>query len=357
MWPGSTTTTTGAPAKRCRDGVACCCRSVKHREHPTGWFVHAIALCSTVPERFTPQSNVGDALLHPPPGKGPVMSTSTLTRDDVRSFLRDVNFYPTHGPEFDKAVDEILRRVEQDVTWQPGYGLLQNLPLDCDYGMQVEMEPEIPFDQVARITPSIDFLQGALTFFNGQDVTKHIVRFQSQTGYGEPSQVLFTLNNSIRFDFYKGLELEVVTREPIEADDLNLTTDLFVSRQAEANTHQWLLKLIVEEYRLSESHATLEVRCSVIAGDQRYDSPPINERLFWDYLVTRSSADKVNLDDIASAHTDLGIAQRDVEGLLRHLADRQLIGSVMKQIGEDQSRVVPTGYALYEKGYRYFGDG
>ena len=68
------------------------------------------------------------------PGSVPV---DNITRDEVVDLLHTLNFWPDDGTDFDKAVDEVYRRMHCGPDFRLGQGLLQNLPLDCDYGFKI----------------------------------------------------------------------------------------------------------------------------------------------------------------------------------------------------------------------------
>jgi len=89
------------------------------------------------------------------------------------------------------------------------------------------------------MSPPLDLLNGALTFFNDEDMTEYLVRVKTQDAVGQHHPYIhFTLKSSVRFDFHEGLEIEVIARRPRDNDDLNLKSDLFASRKAEEDISQ-----------------------------------------------------------------------------------------------------------------------
>ena len=207
------------------------------------------------------------------------------------------------------------------------------------------------------VSPPLDLLNGALTFFNGEDVTEYLVQVETQDTVGQHHPYIhFTLKSSVRFDFHEGLEIEVIARPPRDNDDLNLKSDLFASRKAEEDISQWVLRVRVIEYKLGESHHTVEVLCAAIAGGHRYVEPSISEQTFWEYLVECATEDRVSLKALEDAIDALEVTREDVKALLKIFMDKAFIRISLEVADLDSGDAAPSDYfSLTREGRNYFG--
>lgn len=207
------------------------------------------------------------------------------------------------------------------------------------------------------VSPPLDLLNGALTFFNGEDMTEYLVRVETQDSVDQNhSYIHFTLKSSVRFDFREGLEIEVIARQARDNDDLNLKSDLFASRKAEEDISQWVLRVRVIEYKLGESHHTVEVLCAAIAGGRRYVEPSISEQTFWKYLMDCATGDRVSLNALEDAIGDLGVTREDVDALFKMFIDKAFIRISLKIADLGSGDAVPSDYfCLTRKGCDHFG--
>lgn len=207
------------------------------------------------------------------------------------------------------------------------------------------------------VSPPLDLLNGALTFFNGVDVTDYLVRVTTQDELGQDHPyVHFTLMSSVRFDFHEGLEIEVIVRPALDNDDLNLKTDLFASRKAEEDISQWVLHVQVIEYKLGESHHTVEVLCAARSGGHRYVEPSISERTFWEYLVNCATGDRVHFKTLEDAMGDLRVTREEVDALFKVFMDKSFIRISLKVTDSNSGDAVPSDYfCLTREGYDHFG--
>lgn len=279
-----------------------------------------------------------------------------VTRDDVIGLLHQLNFNPSKGPHFDKAVDEVHRRLQGNPDFRSGEGILQNLPLECHYTWSWVRQDQHPID--VDVNPPLGLAQGHPMFIN--HVKVDYTRFESQASSGDVSRAVITLRHPVPLNFAKGMKIEVVVRPPEEAGTDGV--DLYVARRAMTDVTHWIMRGVVEKYRLSVSHDVVEVTCIVEEGGRRYNMPPPavgdnrnNPQLLalWEFMEKRAVDGRVGLEILADTEEHLGLSAHDIEGLVRWLQDARCITLEMR--ADNLGNAEPVGYNLCDAGHVYFG--